>query len=274
MPDHFFSPDTVLWRVHRETVLVAVGGRALLMQIAHPKVAAGVAQHSDFRRDPLRRLQRTLTTMWSIVFDEVDEARASLRRVRTIHERVRATGIDNTAGASGYWALDPALLMWVHATLVDSALLAYDRFVAPLTSVEKIRYYEDTKKLAALFDIPSRAIPPSLETFRVYMNDMLDGGEVRVSASGYALARDILQPRPWVLRPLRPLFAFVTRGLLPQQLREAYGFSWNERSERRLDRLASITRTLLPWIPARLRFVPNARAAEKKLLAHRREDRG
>jgi uncharacterized protein (DUF2236 family) len=161
--------------------------------------------------------------------------------------------------------------MWVHATLVDSALLAYDGFVAPLTPGEKIQYYEDTKKLALLFDIPSGAIPGSLEKFRVYMNDMLSGGELRVSASGYGLARDILEPRPWLLRPLRPLFAFVTRGLLPQQLREAYGFSWNQRSEKRLDRLAAVTRMLLPWIPAPLRFVPNARAAEKMIRAERQQ---
>lgn len=271
MAEYFFSPDSLLWRVHRETVLVAVGGRALLMQIAHPKVAAGVAEHSGFRQDPLLRLRRTLTTMWSVVFDDADQARASLRRVKAIHANVRGTLADAPGGASPYEALDPQLLLWVHATLVDSTLLAYDRFVAPLTRAEKSQYYEETKKLAALFDIPSTAIPPSLESFHSYMERMLDGGEIRVSATGRALARDILEPAPRLLRPIRPLFAFVTTGLLPAPLREAYGLKWNERREKRLDQLAVLTRMLLPWVPSPLRFVPNARASEKMIRAERHQ---
>jgi uncharacterized protein (DUF2236 family) len=269
MPEHLFSPDNLLWRVHRETVLVAVGGRALLMQIAHPKVAAGVAQHSDFRYDPLLRLRRTLTTMWSVVFDEADQARAALARVKAIHTKVRGTLGESGGAPTNYDALDPQLLLWVHATLVDSALLAYDRFVARMTGTEKSQYYEETKKLAALFDIPAALIPPCLPSFYRYMARMLDGGEVRVSATGRALARDILRPTPWLLRPIRPLFAFVTTGLLPAPLRDGYGLEWDERRERRLERLAVLTRVLLPGVPAPLRFVPNARASEKRLSAQK-----
>jgi uncharacterized protein (DUF2236 family) len=271
MGEYFFSPDNLLWRVHRETVLIAVGGRALLMQIAHPKVAAGVAEHSGFRRDPLLRLRRTLTTLWSVVFDDVAQARASLLRVKAIHANVRGTFVNGVHGPKLYDALDPQLLMWVHATLVDSALLAYDRFVAPLTQAEKFQYYEESKKLAALFEIPTAAMPPCLESFHRYMDRMLDGGQIRVSATGRALARDILQPKPWLLRPIGPLFGFVTTGLLPAQLRDAYGLNWNERREEWLVQLAVLTRMLLPWVPAPLRFVPNARAAEKMLGRERHQ---
>jgi uncharacterized protein (DUF2236 family) len=264
MPEYFFSPDDLLWRVHRETILVAVGGRALLMQIAHPKVAAGVAQHSDFRADPMLRLRRTLTTMWSIVFDEAGRARASLGRVKAIHTRVRGSFGGEGGPSISYEALDPQLLLWVHATLVDSALLAYDRFVARLTSAEQREYYELTKKLAALFEIPGALIPPCLESFRGYVAGMLDG-EVRVSATARALARDILHPKPWLLRPARPVFTFVTRGLLPPELRDGYGLQWNERNERRLNQLAVLTRVLLPFMPSPLRFVSNARASERRL---------
>jgi uncharacterized protein (DUF2236 family) len=158
----------------------------------------------------------------------------------------------------------------VHATLVDSALLAYDRFVAHLTGAEKSQYYEETKKLATLFDIPAALIPPCLQSFYGYMARMLDGGEVRVSATGRTLARDILQPRPWLLRPIRPLFTFVTTGLLPAPLRDGYGLGWDERREKRLNQLAVVTRALLPLVPSPLRFVPNARASEKRLSAQQR----
>jgi uncharacterized protein (DUF2236 family) len=203
--------------------------------------------------------------MWSIVFDDAAAARDSLRRVKAIHGKVRGPMSDPAGGTAAYSALDPELLLWVHATLVDSALVAYDRFVAPLPAAEKARYYEETRKLAALFDIPAAAIPPSLEAFHSYTAGMLEGGEIRVSATARSLARSILAPGPPLLRPLTPLFAFVTAGLLPPQLRREYVLSWNERSEKRLDRLAMLTRKLLPCVPAPLRFVPNARAAEKRL---------
>lgn len=168
MPGQFFSPDSVIWRVDREMVLLLAGGRALLMQIAHPKVAAGVAEHSHFQKDPLRRLRQTMNAMWSVVFDEVEQARGSLRRVKEIHETVRGEiAYPDGKPVLSYSALEPELLLWVHATLVDSALLAYEDFVAPLPAADKIQYYEDTRKLATLFDVPLAEVPPSLDDFRL-----------------------------------------------------------------------------------------------------------
>ena len=152
----FFPRRSMFWRVNREMVSLLAGGRALLMQIAHPKVAAGVAEHSRFKEDPLGRLHRTMNTMWSIVFDEAAAARVSLERVRSVHGKVRGVVAQNEASFTGarYDALDPDLLLWVHATLIDSGMVAYDNFVAPLSPVEASRYYEESKILARLFDIP------------------------------------------------------------------------------------------------------------------------
>ncbi|TMA12144.1 MAG: DUF2236 domain-containing protein, partial [Deltaproteobacteria bacterium] len=134
--ERFFSPEMTIWRIDREMALLLGGGRALLMQLAHPKVAAGVADYSHFREDPLARLYRTMNTMWSIVFDQESEARASLGRVTDIHRRVQGLiqAGEPLPPGTPYDALDPALLLWVHATLVDSALLTYDLFVEPLSS--------------------------------------------------------------------------------------------------------------------------------------------
>lgn len=261
----FFQRDSPIWRVHRELVLLLAGGRALLMQLAHPKIAAGVAEHSRFQNDPLARLYRTMSTMWSIVFDPRAEAQAALQGLEQRHAQVRGVVRDNEPahGGESYDALDQDLLLWVHATLIDSALVAYTRFVAPLTASEKTVYYEDVKSFAALFGIRQEIIPGSLDAFDDYVKQMLLGGEVAVGPTARDLAHDVLYPRPWIFKPGGPLFRFVTAGILPDNLRRAYDLRWSPRREKILNFLARSIRTVLPLIPAPLRIAPNARAAEK-----------
>jgi uncharacterized protein (DUF2236 family) len=247
--------------------LLLAGGRALLLQLAHPKVAAGVAHYSRFQQNPLARLQRTMSAMWSIGFDESAKAYAALERVGNIHMRVHGTVEDHEAVARGtpYDARDPQLLMWVHATLIDSAIVAYDLFVKPLSLAEKARYYEDSKKLAELFDIPNAIVPRSLDEFSAYFDEMIQGNTIAVGPAARSLAHDIVYPSPWILRPAAPLFRVVTAGLLPERLRSAYGLKWNRRTEKIFWLFARLFRLLLPLIPGPVRIVPNARAAEKRL---------
>src|SRR5882724_3416680 len=207
----FFSPDAMIWQVDREMVLLLAGGRALLMQLAHPKVAAGVAEHSYFKADPLGRLYRTMSAMWSIVFDET--------------------------------------------------MAAYDLFVKPLAPDEKARYYDDSKKLAQLFEIPETLVPPSLAVFNKYMKSIMAGNEIAVGPIACALAEEILYPRPWILRPAGPLFRLITAGLLPERLREGYRIGWDKRKEKAFRLLVNGIRHLRPLVPSPLRVVPNARAA-------------
>ena len=265
----FFSPDMMIWQVDREMVLLLAGGRALLMQLAHPKVAAGVAEHSRFKDDPLARLYRTMSAMWSIGFDEASEARASLEQVNSVHRRIHGiiSPIESLPFGTQYDALDIELLLWVHATLIDSAMVAYDLFVKPLALEERSRYYDDSKKLAHLFEIPEALVPASLVDFNTYVERMLLGGEIAVGPTARSLAAEILYPSPWMLRPAGPLFRLITGGLLPERLREGYGIDWNERREKAFWFIAKCVRCLLPLIPGPLRIVPNARAAEKTLPA-------
>lgn len=268
-----FGPESRIWTVNREMALLLAGGRALLMQLAHPKVAAGVADHSRFRADPLLRLHRTMSTMWSIVFDDEPEARAALGRVEAIHRRVRGvvpSAEPMHAGAS-YDALDQALLLWVHATLIDSAMLAYDLFVSPLSVHEREEYYADGKKLAALFGIDEKVMPQSLQEFNLYMTEILASGKITAGPTARNLALEVLYPAPWLLRPAGPLFRLVTAAMLPEKLRDDYGLSWNRGREKRF-RLAARTLRRLVWImPPTLRVVPNARKAERAEQRRRRE---
>src|SRR5205085_462622 len=140
-----FADDSITRRVNSEGVLGLGGGRALLMQLAHPAVAAGVADHSDFETDPFGRLRRTLEAETTLVFGTVEEAHATAARIRAVHERV--TG-------PGYRAGDPDLLLWVHATLVDTALQLHSRFVRPLGRDEAEAYYQESTRLAELLGVP------------------------------------------------------------------------------------------------------------------------
>ncbi|HZU17521.1 MAG TPA: oxygenase MpaB family protein, partial [Candidatus Dormibacteraeota bacterium] len=202
-----FPPDSVTWRVNQEPALLLAGGRALLMQLAHPGVAAGVDEHSDYRRRPLRRLARTLRLTMAISFGTREQALAAARRINDTHRRVRG---------EGYEAMDPRLLLWVHATLIDSAVVAYRTFVGPLTPAEEEAYYRQATVVGALLGIPRGRYPSGLAGFRRYLADMLEGDELRVDERARALAGYVLRPR---LR-LVPGFAYwpvevLTAGLLP-----------------------------------------------------------
>ena len=269
--ERFFAPEMMIWRVNREMALLLAGGRALLMQLAHPKVAAGVAEHSHFKDNPLARLHRTMNTMWSIVFDEVPKAGAAVERVKNVHRKVQGvvTPQESLPAGTPYDALDPQLLLWVHATLIDSAIVAYDLFVKPLTPGEKSDYYGDSKKLAQLFEIPDSLVPCSLGDFNEYMEGMLTESETTVGPTAQSLAKEILYPRPWVLKPAGPLFRLVTAGLLPEKLREAYGLNWNEQRNKRFCFVAKAARYMLSIVPKPLRIVPNSRHAENKRPARR-----
>ena len=268
MSQRFFDPDSVIWRVNRELVLLLGGGRALLMQIAHPKVATGVAQHSRFREDPIGRLLPTMNAMWSIVFDENPEAQVSLERIKQIHRRVRGTVEEGSVLLAGtpYDAQDPDLLLWVHATLIDSAIMAYELFVSPLSVEEKRQYYDESKRLALLFGVPEAKIPPSLDIFNGYMKEMIASDTITVGSAARAVANDILYPRPLILKVGGPLSALITTGLLPLKLRREYGLTWNDRKQKVLELLGSLIRTILPIAPLTLRIAPHARSAQKKTV--------
>lgn len=267
MNNRFFAPGDTIWRVDRELALLAGGGSALLMQLAHPKVAAGVADHSRFETTPLARLRRTLHAMWSIGFDEGPAALATLQRIRAIHANVQGVIRDDAEPlpiGTPYAALDPELLLWVHATLVDSTLRSYQLFVGPLSAVECDRYYEQSKKLALVFGIPETYVPPSRASFNAYMDEMLAGEAIAVGPTARRLGMQILHPKPFVLRMLGPVPTFLATGLLPEQLRAQYGLAWSARSEQSFQLLAWLIRHLLPVVPEPVRIVPKARTAERQ----------
>jgi uncharacterized protein (DUF2236 family) len=256
-----FGPGSVSWRVDRELVVLAGGSCALLMQAAHPSVAAGVAQHSTYATDPFGRLLRTLESSFSVVFGSRPESEATLRRVNAIHAAVRGRRADGAA----YSALEPDALLWVHATLVDTALRVYGRFVEPLPPADEERYHEESARVGIALGIPEERMPATLLELRSWMARMIASGEVRVTPDARRIARTVLYPSRFPPRMAWDAAHLVSLSTLPPELRRQYGIRWSARREHGMRRLAAASRHALPFLPAVLRFAPQARAADRRV---------
>jgi uncharacterized protein (DUF2236 family) len=263
------------WRLHQEVVLLAGWGRAILLQLAHPLVAQGVADHSGFhgeRWGRLHRLDRTLRAMLALTFGSDQEAEAAAKGIRAIHRRVHGE-LARAEGAfpaqARYTAEDPALLTWVHATLLDSYLLTYELLVGPLTADERDRYCAESRRAESLLGMPSGCLPSSVIELREYLAHMLASGEIAVSDTARRLAQDILYPPTFLIgRPLVALASLPAVGLLPSLVRQGYGLTWSRSQARALAVVGAVSRRLLPFIPPAFRYWPAAR------IQMRRENAG
>jgi uncharacterized protein (DUF2236 family) len=265
-----YGPDSEGWALNRESMLLlGAGPRALLLQIAHPAVAAGVDDHSDFRADPWRRLAGTLKSYLTIVYGSKPMARAEFRRLNALHERVVGPG---------YEAKDPELSLWVHATLVDSTLVANERWIAPLGPVRRERAYQETRAIGRAFGVRDALLPGDLAAFEAYVAAQLaPDGPVQVGVLSRELATVILHPP---LTPLLPAAAAVLSrippasyswtlwpsiGLLPPDVREAYGLPWGRRERAVSAWLVAGWRAWRPLIPPAWRQMPKALAADARI---------
>jgi len=208
-----YGPGSEAWRLNREAVLLlGAGPRALLLQIAHPLVAEGVDQHSGFREDPWSRLTATTRSYLTIVYGSASQARAEIRRLNALHRSITGPVNDPDAAArhgSAYQARDPELSLWVHATLVDSTMVAFDRWIAPLSRDERRRYYAETKPIGRAFGVPPSILPRDLDVFEAYLDRMLaPGGPVHPTPTAIDLAWHVLHPS---LAPLARQAAIARR---------------------------------------------------------------
>ena len=242
-----FPKDAIIRRVNAEPAVALGAGRALLLQLAHPAVAQGVQDHSDFKRNPFKRLQGTLEAMYAVVFGPEDLADGVGRRVRWIHDFV--TG-------PGYAANDQANLLWVHATLLDTAIGCYERLVEPLTAAQRETYYEEMTQVAARFGLSRADQPASYVAFRRYFDETV--AAMTVTEVGRDLGGFILDPElPLRLHvPTRPVLRVhrtLTVGLLPPSLRQQFGFRWSAEDERRYGRVTGRARRVFAATPRAVR---------------------
>ena len=235
---------SVSWKINREMIAVAGWGRAILLQLAHPSIAAGLHDHSSFRGSLLtgvRRMQSTVGAMLSITFGGTEDMIAAAARINVIHDRVRGRS---------YSAHDPGLQRWVHATLLESIPLTYERLVGPLTQHERDQYCLEAAIMEPLLGMPAGWLPRESSQLDAYMREMLEGGTLVVTDTSRALARAMLYPPRWyVAWPAFRALQVLTIGSLPPSIRQAYGFEWRARHERAFARWTTAIRMLLRVLP-------------------------
>ena len=290
-----YGPGSEAWRLNREAMLLlGAGPRALFLQIAHPLVAEGVDQHSDFRADPWTRLAGTLRSYLRIVYGTSTTARAEIRRLNGLHRGIGGDVREAAAAerfGSTYSARDPGLSLWVHATLVDSTLAAVGAWLGPIPPARRARFYAETIPVARLFGVPEAILPADVDAFDAYMASMLaPDGPVHPSATSRDLAEAVLHPPLAPLVEAGPLRAILgsavgvtaaalravptpaydwllvpSIGLLPRSTRDEYGFAWGLR-ERALS--AWLVTTWGLWrrvLPPDWRWFPQALAADRRI---------
>ena len=266
-PSGYFTDDSMLRVVHRESTVALSGQRALLMQATHPVAFAGFFAHTGALDEPYERLNRTARVMDTIGFGSRAEADCATRRVRAMHRRVRGA-IAEPAGrfpaGTPYAADDPVLLLWILATLVDSALLVYEKYVRRLSRDERDAYWQDYRVIGNLFGLAGDEMPGTIEAFDAYMQDFLSGEDLFITDEARELAVRIVMrpPVPLKARPLLELANQITVGLLPARVRRGYGLRWDPvRSVALHGGAQYVKRIVVPVLPERLRLVSSARAA-------------
>ena len=249
---------TITEQVNGERVVVLGWGRAILMQLAHPLVAQGVADHSSFRETAFARIQRlhgTITAMLNLTFGDATASHAAAGRINAIHDRVHGQLSEDAgvwAAGTPYSATDPALLTWVDATLLESMPLAYQQFVAPLAPDAIDAYCCEASAGSVRLRIPAGLVPASQQALRAYMQRVRDDRVLAVTSMARELAREIVNPPgARALWPAATVSRLATIGWLPPELRAAYGFEWTSGDEARLAAWCRRIRTARRYIPDR-----------------------
>jgi uncharacterized protein (DUF2236 family) len=263
----FFTNESMIRRVQRESVVALSGPRTLLLQAAHPVAFTGFFAHTGALDEPYERLQRTVRVLGLIGFGDKREAQKATARVRAIHERIHGE-LPEAAGrypaGTPYSATDPDLLLWILACMADSALVVYQRYVRSLSREERDGFWQDYKVIGREFGLGDADMPSEIEDFDLYMRAMVSGDDLFVVPQARELALEIVMrpPVPLHARPMLEVANFVTVGLLPPRVRRMYGFSWDPARALVLRGGAEYAkRVVVPLLPDRLRYRRRPRRA-------------
>jgi uncharacterized protein (DUF2236 family) len=218
-----FGPGSVTWRIHGDPASLIGGLRALLIQALNPRAMAAVDQHSDYRADPWRRLDRTVRFILATTYGDTATAEAACATVRRIHDHVH--GVDLVTGRA-YSAHDPDLLLWIHAVEVHSSLHAYRNYAGRLSDEDADRYVDEMVRVSELLGLPAALAPRTLGELRDYLRGV-KGLEVTPGARE-SMRMIMYPPMPLPLRPLWVLPASAAVASLPRFARRMYGLPWFE----------------------------------------------
>ncbi len=215
-----FGPQSMVWRVHRDRSFPLAAIRSLMVQALHPLAMAGVAQHSDWQRDPFGRLAATAGYVLTVTYGDTDAADSAAARVRAVHTHVRGT--DPVTGLA-YRAEDPDLLLWVHAGMVDSIISIVQRYGRSLDVADADSYVAEMARFAEIIGVPATMVPASVAALTEYLQSV----ELRQVTPAASEAIAIVLDPPGLDAATRELWhdlGQVAVGTLPAWARSMYGF--------------------------------------------------
>ena len=263
----FFGPGSLSWQVNRESAVFLGAGRAALLQLAHPWVATALAQHSNLLNDAIARFHSTFRVVYTMLFGSRAQALAASRALYHLHTSIRGNlphAIGDHLTKTPYQANEVTALRWVFATLVESALLAYDFVLPPLTPAQRATFYAESHRVAALCGIPADALPPTWPALTSYIADLLNSPTLAVDASASAMGQAVLSGVGTWVRPPR-WYRALTASWFPPHLRDAFNLPFNTPEQRSLQSAAKWLPRLYPHLPETLRFVGPFHEAQSRL---------
>ena len=271
-----YGPGSVSWKVDREAIVLLGGGRAALLQLAHPFVAHAIAQHSQTQHDPIGRFRRTFENVFAMVFGDLEHAIGSARRVHAIHTKIRGA-IDEHVGTfargARYQANDEGALFWVQATLLDTSIQVYELVLGELSAEDRERYYRDGRRFSLLFGIPDAAMPPDYPSFQAYMARMLASETITVGRPARQMRQFLFQPPRRIHTPLAAWYRIFTAGLMPARLRAQFDLPFGPAERAVFAASVPALRTVHRALPKRLRYFPDYVEAMRRMRGQEPRDR-
>jgi uncharacterized protein (DUF2236 family) len=262
-----FGPDSITWKIDRESALFLGAGRAALLQLAHPWVAAALAEHSNILSSPIRRFHNTFRVVFTMTFGTCEQALRASRGLYALHTRIRGElpeAVGRYSQCSHYEANEISALRWVFATLVESALIAHECVLPPLTPAERDKYYAERKTMAALFGIPAHALPADWAAFVTYCEDMALSDALGVTDRSRQLAQNVLRGAgSWVHPPL--WYRSLTAMWMPARLRSEFGLDLDAAANRSVSNALRWLPRIYRRTPPLLRFIGPYLEAEARL---------
>ena len=264
--DYVFGPASEIWQINRYATGLLFGPAAVLLQIAHPRVAQGVAEHSDFRGDALGRLKRTLTTVNSIAFGTHEGAEHMRQRMTAVHQRVQGDTADGVPGKPRYSAFEPDLLMWVLATLIDASFKGYEFVWGPLSLERREHFYRDFRKFGTYFGLDEKEGPQNHAEFVDYFDAMLKNDLLGSHALCAEVAAAVVRPpAPWYNHLLGMLVDFLPIETVPSAIRDRLQLKSTYSTRARMAMLRTMAPLAFRVLPKRLTYYPEAYRAERAL---------
>jgi uncharacterized protein (DUF2236 family) len=262
-----FGPGSAIWRVHREAGLFLGAGRAALLQLAHPWVAQAIEDHSQVMNAPIARFHNTFRVMYAMVFGSLDQALGAARHLYGLHTRIEGEmreDVTRYKRGSFYQANEIAALAWVYATLIESAVLAYETVLERMSDAEREAYYAETKRLAALFGLPAEALPADWSAFEAYCRGMAESDLLGVSERARSMGQNLMAGAgSWLKLPR--WYCSLTAAWMPERLRSGFGLPFGEEEKRAADRALRILPQVYRRLPEAVRFVGPWHEAQARL---------